>query len=232
MLECGILRQAASSAQSGFHRSVLHPLQILSRSLHAIQMAGTAEVLSLVEPVANTNYSILVPNQKGLDGVLALLSGNSPPPITEIAVFTSATDGFGKANTNTTTSESLARLAPVVRSALAAGLKVRGYVSVVITCPYSGRVDPRRVRDVSRELLQMGCYEVSLGDTTGTGTPASVRAVLEEVAKDIDVNLLAGHVSRCRWQASRKIVNSLTRCSSMIPTGRHSPTFRPLSILA
>lgn len=200
MLECGILRQAVSSAQSGFHRSVRHPLQTLSCSLHVIQMAGTAEVLSLVEPVANTNYSILVPNQKGLDGVLTLLSGSSPPPVTEIAVFTSATDGFGKANTNTTTSESLARLAPVVRSALAAGMKVRGYVSVVITCPYSGRVDPRRVRDASRELLQMGCYEVSLGDTTGTGTPASVRAVLEEVAKDIDVSLLAGHVSRCRWQ--------------------------------
>lgn len=170
-------------------------------------MAGTAEVLSLVEPVPNINYSVLVPNQKGLDGVLDLLSGNSPPPITEVAVFTSATDGFAKANTNTTTSESLARLAPVVHSALATGLKVRGYVSVVITCPYSGRVDPRRVRDVSRELLQMGCYEVSLGDTTGAGTPASVRAVLEEVAKDIDVTLLAGHVSR---RARRKNVNSLT----------------------
>ncbi|KAL4072163.1 hypothetical protein J3A83DRAFT_4358423 [Scleroderma citrinum] len=173
------------------------------------QMAGTAEVLSLIEPVPNTNYSVLVPTQKYLDDVLALLSGSSPPPITEVAVFTSATDAFAKANTNVTIAESLARLAPVVRSALGAGLKVRGYVSVIITCPYSGRVDPRRVRDVSRELLQMGCYEVSLGDTTGAGTPASVRAVLEEVAKDIDVSLLAGHFHDTNGTALANIQTAL-----------------------
>ncbi|KAH7882895.1 aldolase [Phlebopus sp. FC_14] len=165
------------------------------------QMAGTPEVLSLIDPVPNTEYSVLVPNQKGLDDLFSLLSASfspdsaapPPPPITEVAIFTAATDSFSKANTNTSVSDSLARLAPVARAALAAGLRVRGYVSVIITCPHSGRVDPRRVRDVSRELLQMGCYEISLGDTTGAGTPASVRTVLEEVAKEIDVNLLAGH---------------------------------------
>ncbi|KAG6333598.1 hypothetical protein ID866_5498 [Astraeus odoratus] len=172
-------------------------------------MAGTAEVLSSIEPVIGTNYSVLVPNQRGMDDVLRLLSGDSPPPVTEIAVFTAATDGFAKANTNVTIAESLARLAPVVRSALDAGLRVRGYVSVIITCPYAGRVDPRKVRDVSRELLQMGCYEVSLGDTTGAGTPASVRAVLEEVTKDIDISLLAGHFHDTNGTALANIQTAL-----------------------
>lgn len=166
-------------------------------------MAGTAEVLSLVDPMPNTDLSVLVPNGKGLDEVLRILSASvspdsaakPPPPVTEVAIFTSATDAFSRANTNVTVSESLARLEPVARAARTKGLQVRGYVSVVVTCPYSGRVDPRRVRDISRELLQMGCYEVSLGDTTGTGTPASVRAVLEEVCKEIDPSRLAGHVS-------------------------------------
>ena len=167
-------------------------------------MAGTPEVLSLidVDPFPNTNYSVLVPNQKGLDLLLDILSPSTspdsaakpPPPVTEVAIFTSATDAFSLANTNVSVSGSLERLAPVARAAMDAGLKVRGYVSVVVTCPYSGRVDPRKVRDVSRELMQMGCYEVSLGDTTGAGTPASVRAMLYEVAKEVDVGVLAGHV--------------------------------------
>lgn len=166
-------------------------------------MAGTAEVLSLIDPTPNAELSVLVPNGKGLDEVFRVLSASTsrdsaakpPPPITEVAIFTAATDAFSRANTNATVSESLARLESVAHAARAKGLQVRGYVSVVVTCPYSGRVDPRRVRDVSRELLQMGCYEVSLGDTTGTGTPASVRAVLEEVCMEIDPSRLAGHVS-------------------------------------
>ncbi|KAI6112397.1 hypothetical protein EV401DRAFT_1985379 [Pisolithus croceorrhizus] len=174
------------------------------------QMAGTSEVLSLIEPVANASYSVLVPNRKGLDDVLDLLSRSpSPPPITEIAVFTSATDAFSKANTNVTVAESLARLAPVVRAALDAGLRVRGYVSVIITCPYSGRVDPRKVREVARQLLDMGCYEVSLGDTTGAGTPESVRAVLEEVTKDIGVGQLAGHFHDTNGTALANIKTAL-----------------------
>ncbi|KAF9242281.1 hypothetical protein BU15DRAFT_44042 [Melanogaster broomeanus] len=169
---------------------------------HALlQMSGTAEVLALMNPAPKTDYAVLVPNKKGLDEVLRILAASKspdsaakpPPPITEVAIFTAATDAFARANTNVSVSESLARLVPVARAALDAKLKVRGYVSVIITCPYSGRVDPRRVRDVARELIQMGCYEVSLGDTTGTGTPASVRAVLEEASKDTDVRQLAGH---------------------------------------
>ncbi|KAJ8587131.1 aldolase [Rhizopogon salebrosus TDB-379] len=183
------------------------------------QMAGTAEVLSLIEiePVPKTNYSVLVPNQKGLDLLLDILSPSTspdsaakpPPPVTEVAIFASATDAFSLANTNIPVSGSLERLAPVARTALDAGLKVRGYVSVVITCPYSGRVDPRRVRDVSKELMQMGCYEVSLGDTTGAGTPVSVRAMLEEVAKEIDVGMLGGHFHDTNGTAIANIQTAL-----------------------
>ena len=186
-------------------------------------MAGTAEVLSLIDPIPNVDLSVLVPNAKGLDEVLRILSDSvspdsaakPPPSVTEVAIFTAATDAFARANTNVTLSESLARLEPVARVARANGLRVRGYVSVIVTCPYSGRVDPRRVRDVSRELLQMGCYEVSLGDTTGAGTPASVRAVLEEVCKEIDPSKLAGHVSAfvllCSWIRIDKVQLDLRR---------------------
>ncbi|KAI9569358.1 hypothetical protein HD554DRAFT_2093222 [Boletus coccyginus] len=181
------------------------------------QMAGTAEVLSLVDPIPNVDLSVLVPNAKGLDEVLRILSDSvspdsaakPPPSVTEVAIFTAATDAFARANTNVTVSESLARLEPVARAARANGLRVRGYVSVIVTCPYSGRVDPRRVRDVSRELFQMGCYEVSLGDTTGAGTPASVRAVLEEVCKEIDPSELAGHFHDTNGTALANIFTAL-----------------------
>jgi len=138
------------------------------------QMAGTAEVISQMNRIPGVRYPVLVPNMKGLETLLTLLSSHpstptSQPLTDEIAIFTAASDGFNKANTNSTVSESLARLAPVVQRALENGLRVRGYVSTVITCPYDGDVEPRRVRDVARELVEMGCYEVSLGDTVGLG---------------------------------------------------------------
>jgi len=177
------------------------------------QMAGTAEVLSLINPIPNVEFSVLVPNGKGLEDVFRILSPDSsakpPPPISEVAIFTAATDAFSRANTNATVAESLARLEPVARAAREKGLQVRGYVSVVVTCPYSGRVDPRRVRDVTRELLQMGCYEVSLGDTTGTGTPASVRAVLEEACKEFHPSKLAGHFHDTNGTALANIFTAL-----------------------
>ncbi|TRM66938.1 hypothetical protein BD626DRAFT_545979 [Schizophyllum amplum] len=153
------------------------------------QMASSAEILNSIERLPGVRYPVLVPNQKGLDS----LDIPHAAPTDEIAVFTAATDAFNKANTNVTVAESLDRLAPVVRDALDLGLRVRGYVSVVIACPYSGRVDARQVRDVTKALLDMGCYEVSLGDTVGQGTPHQVTALLEEVTKDVDVEKLAGH---------------------------------------
>jgi hydroxymethylglutaryl-CoA lyase len=155
-------------------------------------MAGTADVMNKVEKPAGTTYQVLVPNMKGLEGAFAVLDSQSKSKtIDEIAIFTAATDEFAKANTNCTVAESLARLAPVTRAALDRGLKVRGYVSVVITCPYSGKVDYNRVREVTRELFEMGCYEVSLGDTTGTGNPTSVGEMLETVLAKNPVEKLA-----------------------------------------
>ena len=145
-------------------------------------------------------YPVLVPNQKGLDNLLSLLSTHpssiQPPPTDEIAIFTASTDDFAKANTNTTVSDSLARLAPVARVALDNNLRVRGYVSCVIACPYSGKVNFKKVREVTKELFEMGCYEVSLGDTVGVGTPREVGEMLEEVKKEVAVDKLAGHVNQ------------------------------------
>ncbi|KZV62149.1 aldolase [Peniophora sp. CONT] len=158
------------------------------------QMAGTAEIMAKIHKASGVTYQVLVPNMKGLESAFATLDAHpSNPPIDEVAIFTAATDAFSKANTNCTVAESLERLAPVTRAALERGLKVRGYVSVVVTCPYSGKVDYERVRDVTRELLEMGCYEVSLGDTVGTGNPTSVGEMLEVVMKTNSVERLAGH---------------------------------------
>lgn len=158
-----------------------------------MQMAGTADVLKNMEKLPGVHYPVLVPNARGLDDLFAVLSSSpQDPPLTdEIAIFAAATDAFSKANTNCTVAESLDRLAPVAERAKEAGLRVRGYVSVVISCPYSGKTDYRVVRDVSRALLEMGCYEVSLGDTNGTGTPASVAEMLDVVMGALPVTKLA-----------------------------------------
>ncbi|KAF8918565.1 hypothetical protein CPB85DRAFT_1538576 [Mucidula mucida] len=139
------------------------------------QMAGTAEILAQMKHHPGVHYPVLVPNQKGLDNLLA----TSPVQTDEISIFTAATDAF--------------TIAPVVRSALDHGLRVRGYVSVVIACPYSGFVDAKAVRDVAKELVELGCYEVSLGDTVGMGTPSQVTSMIEEVTKSVAVDKLAGH---------------------------------------
>lgn len=157
-------------------------------------MAGTAEVLQKKAHIPNVHYAVLVPNQRGLDDLLTLLSSSSQqnPPLTdEISIFTAATDAFTRANLNCSISESLSRLAPVARTALDNGLRVRGYVSVVIACPYTGKVDFKKVREVAKELLEMGCYEVSLGDTVGQGTPFEVSEMIAEVVKDVPISKLA-----------------------------------------
>ncbi|KAF8170133.1 hypothetical protein BJ912DRAFT_154965 [Pholiota molesta] len=159
------------------------------------QMAGTADVLKGIEQRPGVHYAVLVPNARGLADLLALLSASdrSPPLTDEISVFVAATDAFSRANLNCSVAEALARTAPVVRAARAHGLRVRGYVSVVVACPYAGRVEPARVREVARELREMGCYEVSLGETVGRGRPHEVQEMLEEVKKGVPVENLAGH---------------------------------------
>lgn len=160
-------------------------------------MAGTADVITKMERLSGVHYPVLVPNQRGLDNLLSLISShetaspNTQPLTDEIAIFTAATDAFNQANTNTTIAGSLERLAPVVKAALDKGLRVRGYVSVVIMCPYSGQVDYKKVRELTEALINMGCYEVSLGDTVGMGTPSAISEMLEEVKKGVSVDKLA-----------------------------------------
>ncbi|KAG8902360.1 hypothetical protein FRB99_004550 [Tulasnella sp. 403] len=145
-----------------------------------LKMAGTAEVLQRFLHKPGIGYPVLVPNTKGLDTLIELLErhasehGNSKPLTDEIAVFIAASESFSKANINCSIAESIDRLVPVVRLAKFKGLRVRGYVSTVITCPYEGSIAPERVRDVAKALDQLGCYEISLGDTVGTGTPVTV----------------------------------------------------------
>lgn len=174
-------------------------------------MAGTSEVITQVDHLPGVRYPVLVPNIKGLENLLAVLSehsSSSPPPTDEVAVFIAATDAFSKANTNCTVAESLERTSKVVRLALEKGLRVRGYLSVVIACPYSGPVDYRNVRDLTKQLLDMGCYEVSLGDTTGAGNPHSVSEMLATVMSANPVEKLA---------VSLQIDSKIVHCSHADP---------------
>ncbi|KAJ3498826.1 hypothetical protein NMY22_g19566 [Coprinellus aureogranulatus] len=159
------------------------------------QMGGTQEVLKKIRRVPGVHYAVLVPNKRGLDDLLRLLDEHpgEEAMTDEVSVFTAATDAFNKANVNMPVKEHLMKLEEVVETARGRGLRVRGYVSVVVQCPYSGKVDPTKVREVSRALRGMGCYEVSLGDTVGMARPWEVREVVEEVKKDVEVSKLAGH---------------------------------------
>ncbi|KAG8803528.1 hypothetical protein FRC16_004936 [Serendipita sp. 398] len=161
------------------------------------QMATTPEVLQTMKPWQGVSYPVLVPNVKGLENLLQIIQASSvaegTPVVNEIAVFTAASDSFNKANTNKNVAESLVELEKVVKKATENGMRVRGYVSTVITCPFEGLIDPKRVTEVAKALLDMGCYEISLGDTVGTGTNASVRRLLEEVLKVLPADKIAVH---------------------------------------
>ena len=147
----------------------------------------------MIKAVPGVSYPVLVPNQKGLLALLDLRreSPKSSLPTDEIAIFVAASESFSKANINCSIAESLDRLRPVVEMAQSNGIRVRGYVSTVIACPYEGPIAPEKVRDVSKTLIDMGCYEVSLGDTTGRGTPASMTAMLDAVISVVPPEKLA-----------------------------------------
>ncbi|KAF7327398.1 Hydroxymethylglutaryl-lyase [Mycena kentingensis (nom. inval.)] len=176
------------------------------------QMAGTDEVLtSLSNLPPSTRLPVLVPNQKGLDSVLSLLQSQPHlAPQIEVSVFTAATDAFTRANLNCSIAESLERLEPVVSRSTDAGLRVRGYVSVVVACPYTGQVDYKVVRNVSEKLIGMGCYEISLGDTVGMGTPSQISDMLEEVKKSVPVEQLAGHFHDTYGTAVANVLTALS----------------------
>lgn len=150
------------------------------------QLADAAEVMAGITRRDGTDYAVLTPNLKGFER--ALEAGAD-----EVAVFASASEGFSQKNINCSISESLARFEPLMAAAKDAGLPVRGYVSCVVACPYDGAVSPDAVRDVASALKDMGCYEISLGDTIGAGTPDTISRMLESVLKAVRAGELAGH---------------------------------------
>lgn len=166
------------------------------------QMADTGEVMARIDHREGVTYPVLVPNMKGLEAAIAAGA-------TEIAGFAAATETFSQKNTNCSIAQSLERQQAVCRAALDAGLRVRGYISVVLGCPYEGEVHPHQVADVAQRLFDMGCYEVSLGDTVGMGTPAKTQRMIEAVCAHVPVERIGGHYHDTYGQAIANILASL-----------------------
>lgn len=166
------------------------------------QMANTANVLSKIRRIPGVSYPVLVPNLKGLEAAIAA-------GCEEIAIFAAASETFSQRNINASIAESLARLRMVAGEARARSIKVRGYVSCVLGCPYEGDVSPEAVAAVAGALHEMDCYEISLGDTIGVGTPLKTQAMLSAVARRVALSQLAIHFHDTYGQALANILASL-----------------------
>ena len=165
-------------------------------------MADAAEVLAGISRRPGVYYPVLVPNEQGYERARAAGA-------TEVAVFTAASEAFNLKNTNATIEQSLERFRPVLERANADGVRVRGYVSTVLGCPYQGAVPLADVVRVSRSLHAMGCYEISLGDTIGIGTPAKARTMLKAVAAEVPMPALAIHFHDTYGQALANVLACL-----------------------
>lgn len=166
------------------------------------QMADNAQVMAGIRQKAGVSYPVLVPNRKGLDAAIAA-------GCKEIVVFGAATEAFSKKNTNCTIAESVARFSEVCAEALAQGIKVRGDMSVCLGCPYEGEVSADAVAHLAREFDQIGCQEITICDTIGTGTAGKTRAAIEAVAKYIAIERLAIHMHDTYGQAIANIYAAL-----------------------
>jgi hydroxymethylglutaryl-CoA lyase len=166
------------------------------------QMANSAEVFATITRVPSVVYSALVPNLQGLEAAL-----NSQA--SEIAIFAAASEGFSQHNIQCSIAESLSRLRKVAEGAIASRMRVRGYVSCVLGCPYEGAVPSDAVTHVAKELIEMGCYEVSLGDTIGVGTPRAAQSMIAKVAGHVPIGRLAVHFHDTYGQALANILAAL-----------------------
>ena len=166
------------------------------------QMADHTEVLERIRRKPGVDYPVLTPNLKGFEA--ARLAG-----ATEVAIFGAASEAFSKKNINCSIAESLERFRPVAEAARNANIKVRGYISCVVGCPYEGEIAPQKVAEVAGALFDMGCYEVSLGDTIGVGTPARTQRMIEACAQRVPIEKLAGHYHDTYGQALANIYASL-----------------------
>ncbi|WP_112324016.1 hydroxymethylglutaryl-CoA lyase [Oceanibium sediminis] len=168
------------------------------------QMADAAEVLAGIARRPGVSYSALTPNLKGFQRAEAAGAD-------AVAVFGAASESFSRKNINCSIAESLERFGPVLDAARAAGVPVRGYISCVTDCPFEGHIAPAAVAQVARELLAMGCHEISLGDTIGQGTPGRVDAMLSAVLEEVPVERLAGHFHDTNGRALDNIEVALAR---------------------
>jgi hydroxymethylglutaryl-CoA lyase len=166
------------------------------------QMAGSAEVFAGIQQRTGVTYAALAPNLRGFEDALAA-------GVKEVAVFAAASEAFSQRNINCSISESLQRFEPIMQAARSHGVRVRGYVSCVLGCPYEGRVSAEQVAPVAKALHEMGCYEVSLGDTIGTGTAGDTRRLFEVVSAVVPRAQLAGHFHDTYGQALANVYASL-----------------------
>ncbi|MBI4756799.1 MAG: hydroxymethylglutaryl-CoA lyase [Betaproteobacteria bacterium] len=166
------------------------------------QMADSATVLRALRPRQTVRFSVLTPNLRGFEDAVAAGAR-------EVAVFAAASETFSQRNINCSIAESLARFQPVMAAARQTGVAVRGYVSCVLGCPYEGEVAPERAAEVAHALFEMGCHEVSLGDTLGVGTPAGTRRLFEAVGRRVPMDRLAGHFHDTYGMAVANIYASL-----------------------
>lgn len=173
------------------------------------QMGDAVEVMSGIGRKAGVRYSALTPNLKGFERALAA-------KVDEVAVFGAASESFTKKNINCTIAESLERFEPVVEEAKKYNIPVRGYVSTVLGCPYEGDIAPEQVAKVAKALYDMGCYEISLGDTIGVGTPLKAKRMLEAVARHVPMERLAAHFHDTYGQALSNLYAVLEEGVSVI----------------
>ncbi|MGJ8687974.1 MAG: hydroxymethylglutaryl-CoA lyase [Gammaproteobacteria bacterium] len=166
------------------------------------QMVGSENVFAAIDRKEGVVYSALTPNMKGFERAMAA-------GVSEVAVFAAASESFSQKNINCSIAESLDRFAPILIAAKQSNTPVRGYVSCVVDCPYEGDIRPDAVREVAAALYGMGCYEISLGDTTGAGTAGRMQAMLEVVAQDVPIKALAVHCHDTYGQSLANILAAL-----------------------
>lgn len=168
------------------------------------QMADAAEVMAGIDRKPGTAYAVLTPNMKGYEAAKAAKAD-------EMAIFASASEGFSRKNINCSIAESIERFTPIARAAREDGVALRGYISCVTDCPYDGPTAPGSVKEVARKLVDAGCYEISLGDTIGQGTPETIAAMLDAVLESVPAEKLAGHYHDTKARALGNIEVSLEK---------------------
>uniref|UniRef100_A0A8C4SU24 hydroxymethylglutaryl-CoA lyase n=1 Tax=Erpetoichthys calabaricus TaxID=27687 RepID=A0A8C4SU24_ERPCA len=190
------------------------------------QMADHTEVLTGIKRHPGVRYPVLTPNLQGFQASVAAGA-------TDVAVFGAASETFSRKNINCSIEESMWRFEEVVKSAKGANIPVRGYVSCVLGCPYEKHTEPGKVAEVAKRLFSMGCYEISLGDTTGVGTPGAMSKMLERVLKEVPCEALAVHCHDTYGQALANILTALQVLvlASFVIVGQGIPVSKPLSLL-